>query len=81
MRSMPRSRLANCQTLNWADYDTNKDGVIDRLWIVHAGYGEEDNTTLMNRTSYGEAAVWSHSSAVSPDYASRHPASKAAPTS
>ncbi len=53
---------------NWKDYDQNGDGVIDRLWIVHAGYGEEDNTTLMNRTNYGEAAVWSHSSAVTPSY-------------
>jgi immune inhibitor A len=53
---------------DWADYDTNDDGVIDRLWIVHSGYGEEDSTTLLNRTSYGEAAMWSHSSAVTPVY-------------
>jgi len=46
----------------WADYDLDGDGVIDRLWLVHAGYGEEDSTTLLNRTDYGEAAVWSHSS-------------------
>ncbi len=53
---------------DWANYDLDGDGVIDRLWIVHAGYGEEDGTTLLNRTDYGEAAVWSHSSAVSPPY-------------
>jgi immune inhibitor A len=53
---------------DWANYDGNGDGVIDRLWIVHAGYGEEDSTTLLNRTDYGEAAVWSHSSSVTPAY-------------
>ena len=53
---------------NWANYDKNGDGIIDRLWIVHAGYGEEDGTDLLNRTNYGEAAVWSHSSAVTPPY-------------
>ncbi len=46
---------------DWAQYDTNGDGLIDRLWIVHAGYGEEDGTPLLNRTTYGEAALWSHS--------------------
>jgi immune inhibitor A len=63
---------------DWADYDLDGDGIIDRLWIVHAGYGEEDGTVLLNRDPtdpldptrtitvpeafYGEAAVWSHSS-------------------
>ncbi len=67
---------------DWANYDKNGDGIIDRLWIVHAGYGEEDGTTLLNRdpvvqdsfitpdptSFYGESAVWSHSSAVTPAY-------------
>jgi immune inhibitor A len=67
---------------DWANYDLDGDGVIDRLWIVHAGYGEEDSGTLLNRDPvtgtdrtthypdafYGEAAVWSHSSAVTPPY-------------
>jgi immune inhibitor A len=58
---------------DWAKYDQNGDGVIDRLWIIHAGYGEEDNTTLLNRTldtpgGYGEGALWSHSSTVVPAY-------------
>jgi len=67
---------------DWADYDLDGDGIIDRLWIVHAGYGEEDSTTLLNRypvtgtnrtdpypaAFYGEAAVWSHSASVSPPY-------------
>jgi immune inhibitor A len=35
---------------------------------VHSGYGEEDSTTMLNRTNYGEAAVWSHSSQVTPPY-------------
>ncbi len=49
---------------SWSNYDQNGDGVIDRLWIVHAGYGEEDNPTLLNRTNYGELAIWSHSSSI-----------------
>lgn len=61
---------------DWANYDLDGDGVIDRLWIVHAGYGTEDSTTLLNRmpltgtngttdtSFYGEASVWSHSSAI-----------------
>lgn len=53
---------------DWKNYDQNGDGLIDRLWIVHAGYGEEDSTTLLNRTDYSEAAVWSHSSAIVPPY-------------
>ena len=53
---------------DWTVYDQNEDGIIDRLWIVHSGYGEEDSTALLNRTDYGEAAVWSHSSAVTPAY-------------
>jgi immune inhibitor A len=53
---------------DWADYDLDGDGIIDRLWIVHSGYGEEDAPDLLNRTDYGESAMWSHSSAVSPPY-------------
>jgi immune inhibitor A len=67
---------------DWANYDLDDDGIIDRLWIVHAGYGEEDATSLLNadpvtgtnRTDpypaafYGESAVWSHSSQVTPAY-------------
>jgi len=53
---------------DWHKYDQNGDGIIDRLFIVHAGYGEEENLTLLNRTlgngGYGEGAIWSHSSAI-----------------
>ena len=67
---------------DWANYDLDGDGVVDRMWIVHAGYGEEDSTTLLNRDPvtgtqrttpypaafYGESAVWSHSASVTPPY-------------
>jgi immune inhibitor A len=49
---------------DWSNYDLDGDGIVDHLWIVHAGYGEEDNATLLSRTDYGEAAVWSHSSSI-----------------
>jgi M6 family metalloprotease-like protein len=47
--------------LDWASFDQDGDGLIDRLWIIHAGLGEEDNPALLNRTSYGEGGMWSHS--------------------
>lgn len=53
---------------DWASYDANHDGVIDRLWIIHAGLGEEDANALLDRTDYGEAQIWSHASSLSPDY-------------
>lgn len=52
----------------WAQYDGDGDGVIDRLWIIHAGMGEEDNTTLLNRTTYGEGGMWSHAGGLVPTY-------------
>lgn len=53
---------------HWTNYDGDGDGVIDRLWVVHAGYGEEDSTVLLNRTDYSEGSLWSHSSSLSPAY-------------
>ena len=53
---------------DWANYDQDGDTIIDRLWVVHAGYGEEDSTDLLNRTDYGESSLWSHSSSISPPY-------------
>lgn len=53
---------------DWASFDQDQDGVIDRLWIIHAGYGEEDNPGLLNRTTYGEGGMWSHSSALGTPY-------------
>ncbi|HPC84125.1 MAG TPA: immune inhibitor A [Thermoanaerobaculaceae bacterium] len=55
-------------SFDWKKYDQDNDGVIDRLWIIHAGLGEEDSTVLLGRTSYGESALWSHSSRLSPPY-------------
>jgi immune inhibitor A len=53
---------------NWAQYDGNGDTLIDRLWIIHAGYGEEDSSILLNRTAYGEGGLWSHASSLSSNY-------------
>lgn len=53
---------------DWASYDQNGDGYIDRLWIIHAGLGEEDNPALLNRTSYGEGGLWSHSWSLASPY-------------
>ncbi|HOW98744.1 MAG TPA: immune inhibitor A [Kiritimatiellia bacterium] len=53
---------------DWAKFDTDSDGVINRLWIIHAGHGEEDSQILLNRTSYGEGALWSHSWSLSAPY-------------
>lgn len=53
---------------NWARFDRDGDGLIDRLWIIHAGLGEEDSTILLDRTSYGEGGLWSHSASISPPY-------------
>jgi len=47
--------------LNWAQYDADKDGLIDRLWIICAGLSESESSTLLNRTTYGEAAFWASS--------------------
>jgi len=51
---------------DWSRYDGDGDGVIDRLWIIHAGLGEEESPTLLNRTDYGEGGLWSHSSQLLP---------------
>lgn len=53
---------------DWHNYDQDGDGIIDRLWIVHAGLGEEDKPDWLNMAVYGENAVWSHSSSVTPVY-------------
>ena len=55
-------------SLDWASFDRDHDGIIDRLWIIHAGYGEEDSPTLLDRTDYGEAQIWSHSSSLASPY-------------
>ena len=56
-----RSAKAAYPNFNWAEYDQNGDGYIDRLWIIHSGLGEEDSPAVLNRTPYGEGGIWSHS--------------------
>ena len=41
----------------WKQYDANGDGVVDSLWIIHAGMGQE-----AGGGPQGEYALWSHSS-------------------
>lgn len=62
------SAKAAYPSFDWASYDQDHDGYIDRLWIIHAGLGEEDNPGLLNRTSYGEGGMWSHSSSLASPY-------------
>lgn len=62
------SAKAAYPTFDWASYDQDGDGLIDRLWIIHAGLGEEDQPALLNRTSYGEGGMWSHSSSLGSPY-------------
>ncbi len=51
---------------DWSQFDTNRDGFVDRLWIIHAGLGEEDSRTVLGRHAPGEGQIWSHSSTLSP---------------
>jgi len=53
---------ADYPDFDWTRYDQDKDGFVDRLWIIHAGLGEEDDRELLRRTDYGEGQVWSHAS-------------------
>ena len=46
---------------NWDEFDTDDDGVVDHLVIVHAGVGEEGGGG-----PEGTYAIWSHSSDVMP---------------
>lgn len=52
-------------SFDWAQYDVDKDGIIDHLWIVPAGVGES-NYTLNSRTEYGEGGLWPHAAEVVP---------------
>ena len=59
--------VATYPDLAWRQYDQDGDGVIDRLMIVKAGYGEEDSTILLEMGN-GEHSIWSHSWSVAPAY-------------
>ena len=63
-----KSAKAAYPGFDWASFDQNGDGYIDWLWIIHAGLGEEDNPALLNRTSYGESGMWSHSWSLASPY-------------
>lgn len=71
-RQLVRDAIAALNTarpnFDWASYDLDHDGLVDRIWIIHAGLGEEETATLLNRTSYGEGGLWSHSGSLSPAY-------------
>ena len=41
----------------WRQFDANHDGVVDSLWIIHAGMGQE-----AGGGPQGDFALWSHSS-------------------
>jgi len=41
----------------WRQFDANGDGVVDSLWIIHAGMGQE-----AGGGPQGDFALWSHSS-------------------
>jgi immune inhibitor A len=56
-----RAAKAAYPGFDWASYDQDQNGYIDRLWVIHAGLGEEDNPGLLNGTPYGEGGLWSHS--------------------
>ena len=51
---------------DWARFDQDGDGLLDRLMLVHAGYGEETFTPLLVESGIGEHAIWSHSWTVWP---------------
>jgi len=53
---------------DWAQYDQNGDGMLDRVMVVHAGNGEEDFADLLTESGVGEHAIWSHSWTVWPYY-------------
>ena len=47
---------ANIPDFDWAQYDDDGDGVVDHLFVIHAGQGEEEGGGPQ-----GEHAIWSHS--------------------
>jgi immune inhibitor A len=66
IEALKRAYSLNTSTL--LQYDQDRDGIIDYLWIIFAGMDEANSTVLLNRTSYGEGTLWAHSGALSEDY-------------
>jgi M6 family metalloprotease-like protein len=50
-------KLANAD-VNFADYDNDKDGVVDGVYVIFAGYGEEAGASAN--------AIWSHAFRITP---------------
>ncbi len=49
---------ASCSSADyWSQFDGDQDGLIDSLWIIHAGMGQESGGG-----AEGAYAIWSHSS-------------------
>jgi immune inhibitor A len=46
---------------DWADYDTDNNGVVDRVMLMHAGVGAESGYTVTDTFT-----IWSHSGDVMP---------------
>lgn len=51
--------------INWADYDTDNDGVIDNVYVIYAGYGQAD--------SGDGTTIWPHSGNLTKLYESTYP--------
>ena len=61
-----RDAIYSCDpTVNWADFDLDRDGYVDMLWVVHAGIGGEASTNrndLWSITS-GLSGYWNNGGA------------------
>lgn len=53
---------------DWKRYDVDGDGVIDHLFIVHAGMSQNSPTTVLERVNYGEGSLWPYSDSINPLY-------------
>ncbi|MBN2702960.1 MAG: immune inhibitor A [Pontiellaceae bacterium] len=60
-----RAAVAQYPEIDWADYDLDGDGIVDSLWIIFAGFSEEEGKSY-DDTDRPESRMWSHSFDVSP---------------
>jgi len=69
---------------DWHNYDRDADGIVDHLWIIHAGLGEEEESTELLDRMTTEKAASSRSSSLNPPHTVSHdpdtPESPWAPT-
>ena len=68
MRDAATAAKAANPNFNWAAYDHDGDGIIDHLWVVFAGMGEEQSAGILNALSYGEGTLLSQSGNIDPAY-------------